>query len=225
MNAVKPIHYPGITWIVHIDKITLSSYEQQGHVLPWWPLATSHNTGDLSYPVAPSTCQQSKTDSEQLLFLFICFQLNLLKLWNCMIILHVNANNMKYRKQHQDLECAWIQHAGQRFLQFQIQTKHFNIPNSLGFPSTVVESFQSLLWNGLWSSGSPKSATIIWCTTAAKVNTDKWQPDQNFPASWWRIKTCLSPQIARTLQKPSLPQQTAKNLLPSLVFTGMFIVI
>jgi len=75
-----------------------------------------------------------------------------------------------------------MQHVEQRFIQFLIQTKHFNISNSLGFPLTVIESFQSLLWERLWCSGCPKSITIIWGTTAANVNTDKWQPDsdQNF---------------------------------------------
>lgn len=124
-------------------------------------------------------------------------------------------------------KCAWMQNAEQRFLQFLIQTKHFNIPNSLGFPLTVIESFQTLLWEGLWCSRCPKSITIIWCTTTAKVNTDKWQPEsnQNFiSASWWRIKTSASPQIAGVLQKLWLAQEPAENFLPSLFFMAMFIV-
>ena len=46
----------------------------------------------------------------------------------------------------------------------------------------------------------------------------------HFTASWWRIKTSASPQVAGILQKLSLPQEPTENFLPSLFFIAMFIV-
>lgn len=115
----------------------------------------------------------------------------------------------------------------QRSLQFLIQTKHFDIPNSLGFPLTVTESFQNLLGEGFWCSGCPKSTTIIWCKTTAKVSADKWQDrlqSKLHPAaSWWRTKTSGLAQLAGILEKLSLPREPTENFLLSLVFIRLFI--
>lgn len=108
---------------------------------------------------------------------------------------------------------VWLQHVEQRFLQFLIQTKYFNIPTSLGFPLTVIESFQSLLWEGLWCSGCPKSITNNSEGEHRQMaGRLKWK--FHFTASWWRIKTSASSQIAGILQKLSLPQELTENFLP-----------
>lgn len=70
------------------------------------------------------------------------------------------------------------------------QTKHFNIP-SIYLP-IILSHFSASCKS---CSGCPKNITITWCTTAAKVNSDKWQPDLNqnlISPFWWRIKTSAS---------------------------------
>lgn len=159
-------------WIVHSDKITWFStaVNSTAVLCPYDHLLWSH-TDDLLCPVALHTSQWSNTavnKSYFCSFVFVSLYLSFETLWlhwTQMPTIGNTENNTRKWK------CAQMQHVEQRFLQFLIQTKHFNIPHSLGLPLTVTEPFKSLLWEAGVVDVS-KSITTIWCTTAAKVNTN-----------------------------------------------------